>query len=159
MIKCKTNLFGSLVSERISNSSSLDRKKNRGKYNLFFSRYSFSPCTNGIKQLLQTPHNCSKMDYKRTTNKTVPSRWVQATRLTFSSVPASFQWQQQSERYGPIITKGKKTQSKHCFLGSCILCLYHYVAFPLNRRRACSLFHTAISIAQRAREGQKVRLN
>ena len=39
-----TNLFGSLVSERISNSSSFDKKKKRGKYNLFFSRYSFKPC-------------------------------------------------------------------------------------------------------------------
>ena len=39
-----TNLFGSLVSERISKSSSLDKKKKRGKYSLFFSKYSFSPC-------------------------------------------------------------------------------------------------------------------
>ena len=38
-----TYLVGSFVSERISRSSSLDKKKNLGKYNLFFSKYSFKP--------------------------------------------------------------------------------------------------------------------
>ena len=34
---------GSLVSDRISNISSLDKKKNRGKKSRFFSRYAFRP--------------------------------------------------------------------------------------------------------------------
>ena len=38
-----TDLVGSFVSESISNISSFERKKNLGKYSLFFSRYSFSP--------------------------------------------------------------------------------------------------------------------
>ena len=36
-------LVGSFVSDRISNNSSFDKKKNRGKYNRFFSKYSFKP--------------------------------------------------------------------------------------------------------------------
>ena len=41
--KCGCTLVGSLVSESISSISSLERKKKRGKYNLFFSRYSLRP--------------------------------------------------------------------------------------------------------------------
>lgn len=36
-------LVGSFVSDRISSSSSLDRKKKRGKKSLFFSKYLFKP--------------------------------------------------------------------------------------------------------------------
>ena len=51
-----TNRFGSLVSERISKSSSLDKKKKRGKYSLFFSKYSFSPCKR-INEILRNKTN------------------------------------------------------------------------------------------------------
>lgn len=47
-----THRIGSLVSERISSSSSLDKKKNLGKYKRFFSRYAFNPrCTISSKLL------------------------------------------------------------------------------------------------------------
>ena len=47
-----TYLVGSLVSESISRSSSLDKKKNLGKKRRFFSRYSLSPLRMSSKSSL-----------------------------------------------------------------------------------------------------------
>ena len=47
-----TYLVGSLVSDRISRSSSLDKKKNLGKKRRFFSKYSLSPLRMSSKSSL-----------------------------------------------------------------------------------------------------------
>ncbi|RNA24725.1 hypothetical protein BpHYR1_026639 [Brachionus plicatilis] len=41
--KCGCTRIGSLVSDKISNISSFDKKKKRGKYKRFFSKYAFRP--------------------------------------------------------------------------------------------------------------------
>ena len=63
LFRCGCTRVGSFVSDRISSSSSLDRKKKRGKARRFISRYAFRPFWISSRRVAADSNACAMAEF------------------------------------------------------------------------------------------------